>query len=182
MRRPNWQQLSVRWSSPGEGPAPDGPDAAVLELIEGQRTLLMAPTGPNMPPDWVPFFFRRGHPALTEGRMDASNPDFLLVVRASAEPDEREDFRRWLDEEHAPRQTALDGVRWYLGFEQVGADHSFLNLWGIDDPAIVSSGTWAAVRESSWWDRVAHIPAAGDRGVYRVVRPPAEAGAAGAGD
>jgi hypothetical protein len=135
----------------------------------------MAPTGPEMTPHWVPFSLRHGHPELVDGGgVATSDVGFVLVVRAVADPGERADFRRWLDEEHAPRQTTLAGVDWFLGFEQEGGDHSFLNVWGIADPGIVSSGAWAAVRESPWWDRVAHIPAAGERGVYRVVRPPAE--------
>ena len=174
MRPPTWQRLSVRFPPTDEGLDHGIPDVAVLELIDGQQTLLMAPTGPDMTPDWVPFSLRHAYPELADGAADASDAEFLLVVRASAEPHEREDFRRWLDEEHAPRQTALPGVHWFLGFEQDGDDHSFLNLWGIDDPAIVTGDTWAAVRESPWWDRVAHIPAAGDRGVYRVIRPPAD--------
>ena len=182
MRRPTWKRLSVRWSSQADGPVPDTQDATVLEMTDGSRTLWMASTAPDMTPEWVPFSFRHAHPERGGGRADASDAGFLLVVHAVAEPDEREDFRRWLDEEHAPRQTALAGVNWYLGYEQEGADHSFLNLWGIDDPAIVTSDTWAAVRESPWWDRVEHIPAAGDRGVYRVIRPPAETGATGTGD
>ena len=173
MQRPTWKRLSVKWSSPAEGPVEDAPDAAVLQLVDGQRTLSMRSTGPDLTPEWVPFSFRHAHPELGEGAADASDAEFLLVVRAVAEPRERDDFRRWLDEEHAPRHTALAGVHWYLGFEQEGVDHSFLNLWGIDDPAIVNGDTWAAVRESPWWDRVAHIPAGGDRGVYRVIRPPA---------
>ena len=175
MRRPPWKRLSIRWSSPAESPIPDGSEVAVLELIDGQRTLLMASTGAGMTPDWVPFAFRHAHPELGDGPVDEAEAGFVLIVRAVAEPHEREDFRRWLDEEHAPRQTTLAGVNWFLGFEQEGVDHSFLNLWGIDDPAIVGSDAWAAVRESPWWDRVAHIPATGARGVYRVIRPPADA-------
>lgn len=182
MRPPTWKRLSVRWSSPTESPVPDTQDAAVLELIDGSRTLTLASTATDMTPDWVPFSFRHAHVELGDGRAEASDAGFLLVVHAVAEPHEREDFRRWLDEEHAPRQTALAGVNWYQGFEQEGVDHSFLNLWGIDDPAIVTSNTWAAVRESPWWDRVAHIPAAGDRGVYRVVEPPADTDETGTGD
>lgn len=174
MRPPTWQRLSVRFPPPDEGLDRDTPDVVVLELIDGQRTLLMAPTSPDMRRDWVPFSLRHAHPERTIGQADAPDSEFLLVVWAGAEPHEREDFRRWLDEEHAPRQAALAGVNWYLGFEQVGADHSFLNLWGIDDPAIITSDSWAAVRESPWWDRVAHIPAAGDRGVYRVIGPPGD--------
>ena len=182
MQRPTWKQLSVKWSSPADGPAEDIPDAAVLEHVEGQRTLLMAFTGPDMAPGWVPFSFRHAHPELGDVGADASDAGFLLVVRAGAEPHERDDFRRWLDEEHAPRQVALAGVHWYLGFEQEGVEHSFLNLWGIDDPAIANGAAWAAVRESPWWDRVAHIPAAGERGVYRVIRPPADTRTTGTGD
>jgi len=169
-----WKRLGARWSSPAGSPVADVPDAAVLELIDTQQTLLLTSADPDMTPEWVTFSFRHAHPELGGGAADASDAEFLLVVRAAAEPHEREDFRRWLDEEHAPRQTAIPGVHWYLGFEQDGDDHSFLNLWGIDDPAIVTGDTWAAVRESPWWDRVAHIPAAGDRGVYRVIRPPAD--------
>ena len=179
MRPPTWQRLSVRFPPPEVGLVSDSPDSAILELIDGQRSMLISPTVPDMASDWVPYAFRHAHPELTDGQ--SSDSEFLLVVQAAAEPHEREDFRRWLDVEHAPRQTALPGVNWYVGFEQVGTDHSFLNLWGIDDPAIVTGDTWAAVRESPWWDRVAHIPAAGDRGVYRVTRQPARADAGGAG-
>ena len=182
MRRPDWKRLSVRWPPPDEDLDPNTPDVAVLELVDGRRTLLLAPTGPDMAPEWVPFSFRHAHPELGDGRVDASDAGYMLVVHAVAEPHEREDFRRWLDEEHAPRQTALVGVNWYVGFEQQGVQHSFLNLWGINDPAIVSGDVWSAVRESPWWDRVAHIPAAGDRGVYRLIRPPPDTGATGTGD
>jgi len=160
--------MLARWSSRWPGGS-GTPAALAFERIDGERVFEARPAGAGDAPDglangWVPFGFRHGYPATAPHAPDAP---YLLVVRAVATPADREDFRRWLAEEHGPRQTAIPGVRWLEAYEAEGTDHSFLNLWGIDDPAIVDGDAWVRVRESPWWRRLAHVPAGADRGVYR---------------
>jgi len=164
----SWNHLLARWSSGAPG---DSEPSATLafERIDGERVFEVRPAGAGNPSadradGWVPFGFRNGYPATAPHPPDAP---YLLVVRAVARDADREDFRRWLAEEHGPRQTTIPGVRWLEAYEEEGTEHSFLNLWGIEDPAIVDGESWVRVRESPWWHRVAHVPAGADRGVYR---------------
>ena len=160
--------MVARWSSQ---PAGGSETAATLafEQMDGTRVFEARPADAGEAPDgpandWVPFGFRHGYPTTAPHSPDAP---YLLVVRAVATPADREDFRRWLAEEHGPRQTSIPGVRWLEAYEAEGTDHSFLNLWGIEDPAIVDGEAWVRVRETPWWNRLAHVPGGADRGVYR---------------
>jgi hypothetical protein len=164
----SWERLLARWSSGSPGD-PETPATLTFERIDGERVFEVRSADAGKPPagradGWVPFCFRCGYPATAPHPPDAR---YLLVVRAVATDADREDFRRWLAEEHGPRQTTIPGVRWLEAYEEEGTEHSFLNLWGIEDPAIADGETWVRVRESPWWRRVAHVPAGADRGVYR---------------
>jgi hypothetical protein len=165
-----WDRVAAWWS-PHPPPESSTGGALTFESIDGRRLFLLnAYDGEALhtaADGWVPYRRIQGYPADAP---DAPDAPFLLVVRAIADDDrDREDFRRWLLEEHGPRQTSIPGVRWLHAYEQEGPEHSFLNLWGIDEPAIVNSDDWIEVRRSPWWDRVAHVPANADRGVYRRV-------------
>lgn len=163
-----WDRVVARWALSSQ--AEHGPAGALTyDSLDGRRTFWLRATSAGSGDDtaaaWVPFRHRGIYPPGAPPTPDAP---FLLVVRAVAQhADDRDDFRRWLSEEHGPRQTTLPGVRWLHTYEQVGEAHSFLNLWGIDDPAVVDGEAWVQVRRSPWWDRVAHVAATADRGVYR---------------
>lgn len=169
-----WQRLDARWTAPPKG-APDAPGTALFELIDGERLLELRPAPPGGDDGtghqgWTTFTFRQGHPA--KGAQPPAAP-YLLVVRVVAdEPQDRVEFRRWLVEEHGPRQVTIAGVRWLQAFEEDGPSHSFLNLWGIDDPSVVAGDAWKRVRDTQWWRRVAHLTDGADRGVYRTVKAP----------
>ena len=160
--------MLARWSL-SSAAEPGAAGTIRYESLDGRQALWLRAPADESPDDrtdgWVPFRYGHGFP---HGAPDAPDAPYLLVVRAVA-PDERDrdDFRRWLGEEHGPRQTTLDGVRWLQAYEQEGSDHSFLNLWGVDNPTVVDSEAWVQVRRSPWWDRVAHVAAAAERGVYR---------------
>lgn len=164
----SWDRLLARWSSGSPGDS-ETPATLAFERVDGKRVFEVRAADAGEPPAgradrWVPFAFRYGYPATAPHPPDAP---YLLVVRAVATDADREDFRRWLAEEHGPRQTTIPGVRWLEAYEEEGTEHSFLNLWGIEEPAIVDGETWVRVRESPWWRRVADVPAGADRGVYR---------------
>lgn len=162
-----WTRLFARWSQPSPTESPvDG--ALPYESLDGGRAFWLKPFDgrtDDTTADWILFRHSHGYPPSAPAAPDAP---FLLVVHAVAHDDEdREAFRRWLAEEHGRRQTTLPGVRWLHAYEQEGADHSFLNLWGVDDPAVVDSEAWRQIRRSPWWDQVAHVAATADRGVFR---------------
>jgi hypothetical protein len=162
-----WDRVLARWSAAmPEEPGPSG--AITFDSLDGRRvfSLQAASAGSSDAPagGWVAFRYRQGHPA---SEPHAPTTPYLLVVRVVADGDDGAEFRRWLGEEHGPRQTTLPGVHWLQAYEEEGPGHSFLNLWGIDDPAVIDSDAWVRVRMSPWWDRVSHVPAGADRGVYR---------------
>ena len=167
---PEWRDLHARWSEKaGDG----GPPGATFEALDGGRTLTLA-SGEHVAGDstWLRFRVRRAHPS--QQLITPSHAPYVLAVRVFATDEDRDEFRRWLDQEHCRRQVALPDVRWFLGYEQVGPDHSFLNLWGIDDPEVVDGEAWTAARDTSWWKRISHVPANSGRGVYRRRSPSAE--------
>ena len=145
----------------------------MLEATDDDAGLLIAPAD-DAPPLAEPsagtgpatFTLRRAHPP----EANIAPGDVMLVVRVFAADEDRDEFRRWLDEEHCRLQLGVPGVRWYLGYEEDGDRHSFLNLWGIDDPAVVHGEAWTQVRDTPWWHRVSRILQDADRGTFRVVR------------
>jgi hypothetical protein len=169
--QPPWIRLHALWSAPGQAPHARSA-ATVFEEVDGDSSLLLVPgEGRPTPSDgWVPFALRNGHP--TGPAVDLAAAKYLLAVRVFAADADRDEFRRWLDEEHCRLQVSLPGVNWFLGYEQIGPDHSFLNLWSLDDPAVASSEAWSRVRDTQWWARVAHVPSNADRGVFRIVNAP----------
>jgi len=164
--QPPWTRLHALWERSGAA-IDDLAAATVFQEVDGDTSLLLVPgeDAPTPSEAWVPFALRYGYP---EGPVpEPASAPYLLVVRVVATDADRDEFRRWLDEEHCGLQVSLPGVNWYLGYEQVGTEHSFLNLWGVDDPAVPNSDAWSRIRDTPWWARVAHVPANSDRGVYR---------------
>ena len=144
---------------------------AFASVTDGSR-LWLTPSGSSEDGDTIrcasciPFALRSAHSdAATIAPHDTP---YLLAVRVYAPSADRDEFRRWLDDEHARLQTSLPGVNWYLGYEQAGDTHSFLNLWGIDNPDVVDSEAWMRIRDTEWWARLSHVPDGADRGVYRL--------------
>jgi hypothetical protein len=169
--QPPWTRLHALWTH-SLVTTDDLAAGVMLEAVDRDASLLLAPgeDAPTSSDAWVPFALRRGHPEAPVAEPAAAR--HLLVVRVFAADADRDEFRRWLDEEHCQLQVSLPGVHWYLGYEQIGTEHSFLNLWSIDDPAVVDSDAWSRIRDTPWWARVAHVSASSDRGVYRKVTAP----------
>lgn len=165
--------LHAHWATRRPVPSDNIPAGTAFKAVNGGGSLLLVPgeDAPRSSYAWIPFALRYGYP---QGPVpDLATADHLLVVRVRAADADRAEFRRWLDEEHCELQVSLLGVNWYLGYEQVGAEHSFLNLFSVDDPAVVDSDAWFRIRDTPWWARVAHVLANSDRGVYRRVTAPA---------
>ena len=164
-----WDRLRAAWLSEGGGANASPPNGLALAPIAGgDANLAIAPViDEDGRTDSPTFTLRHAHPNAQAA--DIRRAPFVLVVRVYAQDAERDEFRRWLDEEHCPRQVTIPGVRWYLGYEQDGDEHSFLNIWGIDHPDVVDGKAWSEVRDTPWWARVAHVTATADRGVYRPI-------------
>jgi hypothetical protein len=166
-----WQRLRARWSSGAARIRASG-DIIVFEHIDDERILELRPAGNGArgaasdDVGWTTFGFRHGAPDDGPHVPDAP---YLLVVRVFAVSRDRDEFRRWVDEEHGPRQVMIPGVSWLQAYEEEGPPHSFLNVWGIDDPSVIDGEAWIRVRDSVWWRRVSHVVANADRGIYRAV-------------
>lgn len=130
--------------------------STALDTIEGERRHSQ-------------FALRSVDPRDAYPALDGS--PVLLAVRLFVPEAGREEVRRWLDEEHSAFQLRVDGARWYLGYEEVGGDHSFLNLWGLDDASVIDSPAWSEARDTPWRTRLLHYFERQDRGVYRPVTP-----------
>jgi len=164
-----WKRINAVWDPDDGDGTVRGPEALRLESVARPRRVVeLGPANGDGPGAGAAFSLRRAYPA---GPMpDPGAAPFVLLVRVYAPDADRAEFRRWLDDEHAMRQLTIPGVRWYVGYEEDGARHSFLNLWGIDEPSVVEGERWAKVRDTEWWRRVAHVPANADRAVFQVVR------------
>ena len=160
-------QIHALWIRPGSVSPDEIPSSVTrFQEVDGPTQVLLSAGGPPAPAGWAGFALRHAHaPKLVP---DLGRSPFLLAVRVVAAESDRAEFRRWLHEEHARLQVSLDGVNWFLGYEEEGAAHSFLNLWGIDAPTIVDGGAWAEIRDTPRWRRVAHVTEDADRGVYRA--------------
>jgi hypothetical protein len=89
---------------------------------------------------------------------DVTATPFMLLTRTYVPSDMRDEFRTWLQEEHSQRQLAVPGNRWYLGYEEIGERHSFMNFWGLELSTTAESDAWDQARAGM------------DRGVYRPLR------------
>lgn len=142
----------------------DGPGALVLgsepgpdiEGVDGERKR-------------AAFSLRSVDPRDADPAIDVS--PFLLAVRLFVPEAGRDEVRRWLDEEHSAFQLSVPGTHWYLGYEEVGEDHSFLNLWGLADASVIDTAAWADARNTPWRTRLLSSFERQDRAVYRPVRP-----------
>ena len=113
------------------------------------------------------FALRSVDPRDADPALDGS--PVLLAVRLVVADVGRDEVRRWLDEEHSAFQLRVPGTRWYLGYEEVGNNHSFLNLWGLDDPSVIDSPAWAEARDTPWRSSLLKYFERQDRAVYRPV-------------
>lgn len=165
MTAQDWDLLQARWHRASQGVATDAADVLVLDKVGEVEALTLAPGVASHRAGWSRFRLRHRYP--TTPAPDLRDARHLLVVRVVADAPERSDFRRWLDEEHCRLQVSLPGVHWYLGYEEEGDRHSFLNLWSVDEPETVDGADWARVRETPWWARLSHIPEGAYRGVFR---------------
>jgi len=92
---------------------------------------------------------------------------FMLLTRTYVPPAMRDEFRTWLQEEHSQRQLAVPGNRWYLGYEEIGEHHSFMNFWGLETSTTAEGDAWDQARLTDWRERMVPAMAGMDRGVYR---------------
>src|SRR3990170_1167220 len=124
-----------------------GPGTLAFEQVTGGRGALLIGTNGLVEPAeaWREsragrFAIRSAYPPGADIILDRS--PFLLAVRLSVPEIDREEVRRWLDQEHSRSQLGVAGTHWYLGYEEVGADHTFLNLWGLAAPQIIETEAW----------------------------------------
>ena len=129
--------------------------SAALDSLDGERKQ-------------AEFALRSVDPRDADPALDES--PFLLAVRLFVPEAGREDVRRWLDEEHSAAQLRVPGTHWYLGYEAADG-HSFLNLWGLEDPSVIDTPAWAEARDTAWRSRLLPFFERQDRAVYRAVRP-----------
>ena len=106
-----------------------------------------------------------------DGPAEPGDTPYMLVTRTYVPDAMRDEFRRWLEVEHSQVQLNVPGNNWYLGYEETGERHSFVNFWGLDAPDIPEGDAWDRMRLTEWRERM--FPAMGnmDRGIYRTVRP-----------
>jgi len=114
----------------------------------------------------VRFRRRLAHGAPETGGRDHSA--YLMVVHVAVDEAHRGEYRRWLDEEHAPGQLTVPGAEWFAGYEEIGGSGTFLNVWGLADPAVPRSEEWARVRETPWRARLELATRHLARGMFRV--------------
>lgn len=145
-------------------------------LAGGRGALLVDPApGANEPPrpGWcvelaqAEFRLRQVH--APRGEPELGTTPSMLLTRTYVPDDMRDEFRDWLQTEHSQRQLDVPGNNWYLGYEEVGTRHSFMNFWGIDEPGIADGDAWDRARLTPWRERMVPAMAGMDRGFYRPV-------------
>lgn len=150
--------LAFQQVTEGQGGLIFGASIAELDTrIEGQRKR-------------AAFSLRSVDPPQADPGLDSS--PYLLAVRLFVPEPGHDQVRRWLDEEHSARQLAVPGTHWYLGYDEVGGDRTFLNLWGLAEPAVIETAAWAEARDTPWRARIAGMIDHQDRAVYRPIRRP----------
>ena len=161
-----WQQIFATWIRAGSSAPAGAEGVSAFHEVGGPTQLLLSPTRPMHPGAWTEFGLRHAH--APDGIANPARSAYLLAVRIVAPGNDRDEFRRWLHDEHAALQVSLAGVNWFLGYEEDGHEPSFLNLWSIDAPDVVEGDAWAQIRDTPWWRRVAHVTAGADRGIFRA--------------
>jgi hypothetical protein len=160
--------------------ASDGTTTLFTQVTDGQGALALG-SAPSTALDSLggdrkhaEFALRSVDPRDADPALDGS--PVLLAVRLFVPEAGRDEVRRWLDEEHSAFQLRVPGVRWYLGYEEIGSGHSFLNLWGLDDQSVIESPAWAEARDTPWRSNLLNHFERQDRAVYRPVSPTAASG------
>jgi hypothetical protein len=143
------------------------------KLSGGRGALVVqaSPAGDPPRPAWAveviraEFRLRQVH--APGGEPELATTRSMLLTRTYAPDDMRDEFREWLVTEHSQRQLDVPGNNWYLGYEEVGPRHSFMNFWGIDDPGVADGDAWDLARLTPWRERMVPAMAGMDRGFYR---------------
>jgi hypothetical protein len=163
------EQWCARWAG--------GPDSrALVQVTGGAGAMLVGPDAPAADGGQLWTGRREGRFRLrvlvaAPASSTTGRPSGYLLSTRLFVPDEerRADVRRWLDEEHSGRQLAVAGTTWYAGYEDAGdGPFSFLNLWGIDDPAVIETPEWARARDTEWRGRLMDAFVHTERAVYRA--------------
>jgi hypothetical protein len=143
-------------------------------LAGGRGALVVAPErtsdGSDIPAwcvDQIDADFRLRQVHAPNGEPDLATTPAMLLTRTYVPDEMRDEFREWLRIEHSQRQLDVPGNNWYLGYEEVGPRHSFMNFWGIDDPGVAEGEAWDRQRLTPWRERMVPAMAGMDRGFYR---------------
>jgi hypothetical protein len=148
-------------------------------LAAGKGALVVTSAGkPAVPerPPWcsdtitADFHLRQVH--APDGEPSLAATPAMLLTRTYVPDDMRDEFREWLTVEHSQRQLDVPGNHWYLGYEEIGPRHSFMNFWGIDDPSVADGDAWDRARMTPWRERMVPAMAGMDRGFYRRAGEP----------
>lgn len=144
-------------------------------LQSGRGALLIgeSPSVEGAAPNWMTgwhratFGLRQVHAPTIEP--DPSAAPVILLTRTYVPDDAQDEFRRWLETEHSQRQLDVPGNHWYRGYEELGEQHSFMNLWGLDAVEIAEGEAWDRARLTEWRERMVPYMAGMDRAFYRPV-------------
>lgn len=115
--------------------------------------------------------FVHGMSNIPDGAAALAETPYLFVVRVFPPREWVEPLRAWLHGEHFERQVCTPGLIWARGYEAVGEPFHFLNIWGIEDPAVPASQEYFEIRATPWFDEVQPAFAASEvrRNIYERV-------------
>lgn len=151
-----WGEGDPGW--PGQRPLPAPGSGQCFPGVDGTGLmwLLTRPPAAEGETGLSAEEFRRRVFELAPGVTAEPSPYVLSVRLHVPDPSQREDVRRWLDEEHSERQLSVDGAYWYGGYESLpdAQDFVFLNLWGLESPEVIDAPEWAVARDTPWRERL----------------------------
>jgi hypothetical protein len=151
--------------STGRGRLAGGRGAVIVDAAPGRAE----PDRPAWAEDVLCAEFHLRQVNAPDEQPNLATTPAMLLTRTFAPPDMRDEFREWLQVEHSQRQLDVSGNNWYLGYEEIGGRESFMNFWGIDDPAIADGPEWDRARLTPWRERMVPAMAGMDRGFYRPI-------------
>jgi hypothetical protein len=82
------------------------------------------------------------------------NAGGLLVMGFNVEPGAEDEYAHWMDEEHLPNLSKVQGVLSARRFIASESSHKYVAVYHMTSPEVCSSPAWLEARETPWTQRI----------------------------
>jgi hypothetical protein len=95
-----------------------------------------------------------GEQILPGNQLAPAGSGGLLLNAMNVNPEVEDDFNQWYDTEHVPALAAVEGVLCARRFRATQSPLTYVALYHVVSPEVVSSAAWKKAAQSPWTERI----------------------------